>query len=1027
MQSRDYYVPYHEKSGNHVELLAETRNCDDFAIEVVKLAKTGKVNHDNDEWIEKITELLGIESNSRQLFDVTLKTIIRKESLQVAFENFLQENCRTEDVVFALKITFGSEKSAENFIKRNSFRLISELCNESSPTVHFSIVNIIRRVIEVNPTVGLLILDRIMEVSLEKNDDLARRNLCYFIKKIVAKTPSIDELLIEKIMKMYFIDKSSHTRQQLIYIAKVLIQSRILSKEMENNFKIIVIVIESVIENKVNLLTIELINQIDRKSESSMKIKFALLKHLSNCENVLARNTSIKHLLRLDQFDCDQSEIFGLMEMLNNPRLYHFDYENRAVLYDKLLPFVNHHFDTIFPLFTKIDWEDLAAFEFIRAFSEVILTRKNFNQNFKEILKTQVDEVPKNSKHLITRLTFQNIYNTIASHVGVLTNFASYPRAQLAVTWSGKISDQLDKAIEEMTEGPENINCLKKLVETLYGFIKTKEAWSSSESRKGLVDRMEIIFKAIMKIECDEAFEIYFQEFRYSLLCCFGSSPDAAKEFMNACAERILENIGTYPEKRSQLAFKLLYFKITREPSRTSSILHQDNKVSDFFKKMIVDKIFEVYVLDEVGQNYEALIDLCDEYYAAGGPTLTRKQARLVCARFLSDIDFEGYHKMMESKLEGFDALNESYEKGSLTHRLKLRYLQAMVHMKNASGKIIEVLVNQLLFSWNLEDVTLILEIILAHFHPNILDLLESETLPQESRKSIATIASMQVRMLTDYNAAMQKLESFYEVIATMSFDSIESQTFVGVAFIKSCEHVKKLQPKKSQSKDNLWIDTTSSSLRFLIIEKAGTEFFEQVCEDFRFDEEPDDLFTVDIIYKVIPEVHEMPYEEIIENSRDLILLGPKDVSRPVFGWSWKPKVVSWRKFVDQEAKVDVVAKYEQTLSFPVDFLTAQLPFHYGKFQEKDADFTVIMVKARPCFEEMKLCEVLTEDVEVDYLKLTREFNFKKKIVDGSTLVLHEKIKKMKESGVKIITVGQNGSNLDDIKLPRKVVILLFE
>lgn len=94
------------------------------------------------------------------------------------------------------------------------------------------------------------------------------------------------------------------------------------------------------------------------------------------------------------------------------------------------------------------------------------------------------------------------MYETIASHVGILANFPVVEKHK-NVNIIGTIGETLNKHVEELKHDQNNFSVYVRSLKLLYQVIRSKETWATSEAAQMLVENMETVFLVIMGIEDD--------------------------------------------------------------------------------------------------------------------------------------------------------------------------------------------------------------------------------------------------------------------------------------------------------------------------------------------------------------------------------------------------------------------------------------------------------------------------------------------------------------------------------------------
>lgn len=603
---------------------------------------------------------------------------------------------------------------------------------------------------------------------------------------------------------------------------------------------------------------------------------FALLNLLISGQSKAARDLAMNEvLLRTKSYE--DSEVLEVLKILDS--ILFVDFMEHFELGEKALTFVENNFDAIFRKIDDIVWKDVSIYAILTVVERL----------YKKNAKPYCDALK------IFDRTFNNyVFDLGAKKIqsSIRNNFKkdkSFPKSIVDQDTNENIDEALGKNLKTLSKAPKDLKVLDRALYLFYKSLPKHAAWNTEEIKLRLYHTTSIL-RILMTIDDPEAFNSHFDSFLYSVFSTFSLNGDNS-EWMDATAEEVFYKIESNTSRNREQAHDMIFLKLTRYPSRCSWIFSQSNKTSKFLKNLLLSEIFEAKMLtreEEIEQSW------CDQIKNIFWTKFViKKRLRLTSARFLSDINQKNYQKVLDKfseKCFTTTAERTKYSHCSIEHRRKLHFLQAMVHLEVLSTTLRDILVYEMTKVYNHPNVLFLIEIILGFFDYDVLELLEDDSLKAAALKSILTVASLQIRKITDYSVAKSKTVQLQDDLMPLTFHKLLAvRVHAQVALLRSCEHVKKLA---KDQKESFFVNYSYNSIVHAL---SGTEktYFDVVYQDFRFTVQPDELFTVESLYHFIPKITKMPVSEIIEREPDLCLLGSSDVNRWIrTDWDLKKKMV---------------------------------------------------------------------------------------------------------------------------------------
>lgn len=282
----------------------------------------------------------------------------------------------------------------------------------------------------------------------------------------------------------------------------------------------------------------------------------------------------------------------------------------------------------------------------------------------------------------------------------------------------------------------------------------------------------------------------------------------------------------------------------------------------------------------QVGHEIELLYSNKSDEFLISDKKSTRQRA----ARFLVEKFKERYPQIIEGLMEDFakaSCKKPRYFPNAWIHRMKLHYLQAIFFSPTLTPRTIEILVWELLNINNQLNVTYLLEMILARFHPSIVDILKDEgqvsKLKAPAVKSIFAIAVMQLS-LQNNDKLLKEAEKYHDLIFPFTMGQnygVRAYAQAAIAILhKSIEAITKQKTEftKRLAKSASII---ASSMKF----KNAAKFYEALRKDFRYKFKFADIWTAEVFYNKIPSLTKMPFDEIVTLEGDRMFPEPFEIA----------------------------------------------------------------------------------------------------------------------------------------------------
>lgn len=443
-------------------------------------------------------------------------------------------------------------------------------------------------------------------------------------------------------------------------------------------------------------------------------------------------------------------------------------------------------------------------------------------------------------------------------------------------------------------------------------------------------------------------------------------------------------------EPHNEIHFVLPFDYYSKPQARTTNIFSNKTETSKFLRKLLVERIFAAEVFSREKQIEASVCDLIEYYEFNGWEVNYKHQGRLIFARFLSDIDEKDLQQIFDDQVDEFLKISNSngkYFHDSLVHRQKLHFVQALVHLTALSDKLRNALVNEILNVYNQPNVRIIIEIVLAHFECDALKLLAND---EKSLKSVVAIATMMIVKQETYREAYEKLTELQEfIIEKTSHRSETLHTFAQAALFKASEFISKLS-RESNDERIYW---TCNSIKQSLTDDRQKSLFDEYCNDLRFYNQFDKLFTVSTFYETIPKASNMPFEEIVGCENNITYMSDKDVNRPVWLDMKNIKI----DFDAKDNKVDGrSAEFHELKPINVQtFFSENIEMNFSGFEEPDANLIVLTIMgSRPPSDPMAKWKNLRDEEPKNKFSL-QSFEFKTKS-DNFETESHELTKYLK-------------------------------
>lgn len=408
MDSYEYYLLYHQDRSKFMGLLSHENQ--EILIAVLHLLKNEKFEENDREVLTRqMVNMISNDGTSNFILDEILEKSMTVQYILTSKDLFEDNEFTVQHLRIVNKVVdLALLHSIEDLLHEICTKLVEMIFKESS--LHSYIIAILKRVIFKNEKHAKEIMDMIMTKSLERNDQLALQNLCYFFDKMCRSKIMKSERV--SILIKYFESDLPFARKQGIFLIKSMIDNKTLSAASE--WKRFTIIMDALEENQSHLIlpTLELLREIKLTDEFEI-FWFILCKSILTHENNLVSSWGLKYIVSLENRDFSKEQIVIIMNCLNSTTL--FDTQTNNFI-SNLNSFIEKNFENIFETLVDVNWSS-APFYFVLNHVKDHVKKQNFNKKFLNILQKQTDVLPLRIKNLTIRCSVQKLYAEILSHI----------------------------------------------------------------------------------------------------------------------------------------------------------------------------------------------------------------------------------------------------------------------------------------------------------------------------------------------------------------------------------------------------------------------------------------------------------------------------------------------------------------------------------------------------------------------------------------------------------------------------------